>query len=106
MDVMHGMKQYLAEKKGYGKAPGALMSKCFFDNILKRGRLWEFMLANTFYMKSGPAVAMREAMKQADIGRPLVLKKRLPLMPPKAIKGKGDLKKIYEKAAALAKEGH
>lgn len=105
IDVMHGMKQYLAEKKGIKVHPGALMSKSFFDNIMGRGRLWEAMLVNIFYMKSGPA-AMKEAFKMFDVAIKMVLHRRLPIPPPKAVKGKGELKKIYKKAAALAKEGH
>ncbi len=105
IDVMHGMKKHLADTKGAKVTPGALFSKTFFDNMISRGRLWEAFLTGMFYMKAGPK-AIREAMKMTDVAIPMVMKKRLPPLPGKAVKGKGDLKKIYKKASELAKEGH
>ncbi|MBE0466013.1 MAG: 4Fe-4S dicluster domain-containing protein [Candidatus Desulforudis sp.] len=105
IDVMHGMKLYLAQKQGIKVAPGALFSKTFFDVMLKRGRQWEAWLTQMYYLKAGPG-AIKDAMKMIDVAQAMVFKKRLPLAPAKTIKGKSQLKKIYEKAAALAKEGH
>lgn len=104
IDVMHGLKHALAEKGN--KAPLGLMSRVFFQSMMKRGRVFEVGLTQAYYMKAGMG-AMREAMKMADVGIDMITHKRLPPFPPKKIKGLDQMKKIYEKATALAKEeGH
>ncbi|MBO8128326.1 MAG: 4Fe-4S dicluster domain-containing protein [Peptococcaceae bacterium] len=103
IDVMHSLKHYHFEKGT--KAPVATLSKVFFDSMMKRGRVFELGMTNAYYMKSGFG-AIKDAMKMQDVGMAMMKAKRLPLAPPKKVKGLGDVKKIYDKAVALAKEGH
>ncbi|MDA8097508.1 MAG: 4Fe-4S dicluster domain-containing protein [Desulforudis sp.] len=103
VDVMHGLKHELAKKSC--KSGVALLSKVFFQSAMKRGRVYEAAMTNSFYMKLGPG-SIPDAMKQQDVGLDMIKHKRLPLFPPKKIKGLKDLKKIYEKAAAIQKEAH
>ncbi|MEW6725860.1 4Fe-4S dicluster domain-containing protein [Desulforudis sp. 1088] len=103
VDFMHALKNYHYAKGT--KAPILLLSKVFFDSMMKRGKVFELGMTNGYFMKQGPG-SIPEAMKQQDVGLEMIKHKRLPFFPPKKVKGLGQVKKIYDKAKALAKEGH
>lgn len=106
IDVMHGLKYHLIQQGS--KAPVALMSKVFADNMLKRGRVFEMALTQSYFLKAyGPVGAIPIALKMRSIGQPMLLKGRLPLKPPKKIKGLDQVHKIVKKATEVMKrEGH
>lgn len=103
VDVMHGLKHELSQKSCKTGVP--LLSKVFFLSAMKRGRVYEAMMTNNYYMFQGPG-SIPGALKQLDVGLEMIKHKRLPIFPPKKIKGIAQLKKIVEKAKAIQKEAH
>lgn len=103
VDVMHGLKYELGQKSCKTGVP--LLSKVFFLSAMKRGRVYEAMMTNNYFMFQGPG-SLPVALKQLDVGIEMMKHKRLPLFPPKKIKGLAQLKKIVERAKALQKEAH
>lgn len=98
VDVMGSLKYMLGGRMGGTGVP--LLSEVFFQSALKRGRVYEAMMTNNYFMFQGPA-SIPIALKQVDVGIQMMLHRRLPLLPPPKIKGIEGLQKIVKRAEEM-----
>lgn len=103
MDVMHDLR-HLAEEAGY-VTNSSHMAQVYYNDVAKRGRIWEGGLTLKYGLKIGIGNALKMAKEMQDVGMQLFKHKRLPIFPPHSIKNPGNLQKVLKKAADLAKEG-
>ncbi|MEW5953886.1 MAG: 4Fe-4S dicluster domain-containing protein [Bacillota bacterium] len=99
VDVMHDLKS-MAIKQGYVSYPQAAFYQAFWQEVLGRGRVFEGGVTARFFLKRGLGDIMK-AFGMKDIGLSMLKHGRMPLVPPKTIKGMKDLRKIVEKAQEL-----
>lgn len=99
VEVMHDIKKYAIEN-GYTDYPQAAFSKAFWAEVMARGKVFEGGVTARFYLMRG-LDEIKNAFAMRDLGIKMLLHKRMPMLPPKKIKGMGDLKKIIRKAKDL-----
>ena len=100
--VMHGIAEY-AYRIGQSpkNQPTQHLSKTFWDNATKTGRVNEVKLTQTLYFKDGIGAGIKKAMEMQDVALGLVKAKRLNLLEAVGISHKcKDIKGIH---AMLAK---
>ncbi|WP_238442372.1 4Fe-4S dicluster domain-containing protein [Desulfofalx alkaliphila] len=102
MDVMHDLRR-LAEEAGYVNN-SSHMSKVYYGDVAKRGRVWEGGLTIKYGLKLGIFNAMKLGLEMQDVVMQMMKHKRLPIFPPPSVKNPANLRKMLDKAAALAKE--
>lgn len=102
MDIMHGLCQ-LAEEEGIIDNKSH-MSKVFYGDVAKRGRVWEGGLTFKYGLKLGIGNAIKLGLEMQDVAMKMVKHKRLSILPPKGVKNPAKLRAIVKKAEALAKE--
>nr|WP_315989484.1 hypothetical protein [Desulforamulus aquiferis] len=56
-------------------------------------------------MKLGIGNLIKMGLDMQDVGKSMMLHRRLPLLPPKGVKNPGKLREVLNRAAELAKEG-
>ena len=99
IDVMHDLKKY-AVQNGYGDDPRAAFYKAFWAEVAGRGKVFEGGVTARYYLIRG-LDEVKKAMAMKDVGMKMLKHKRMPLFPPKKIKGLGNLKKIIKKAQEI-----
>jgi len=102
VDVMHDLKN-LAIEKGYVTHPQAAFYQAFWKEIVSRGRVFEGGVTARYYLKRGLG-EIKSALEMKDVGMAMLRHNRLPLLPPRKIKGLGGLRKIIAKAQSQRKE--
>ena len=102
MDVMHDLR-HLAEEEGYSHN-STHMAKVYYEDVSKRGRIWEGGLTVKYGLKLGIGPALKLGLDMKDVAMDMVKHKRLSLTPAKGVKNPANLRKVLQKAAALAKE--
>ncbi|MDD3180373.1 MAG: 4Fe-4S dicluster domain-containing protein [Opitutaceae bacterium] len=79
-ELMYGLKRYTVWKTQYQKGLiGPVFSETFVKMILRTGRSYEPILATTYIFTFG----LPEMIQEAQNGTALMLKGRLPLLPPR-----------------------
>lgn len=105
VDVMHDIK-YLIINSNVSTLPQALFYKASYNEIAKRGRIFEGGVAMNFFIgQYGLVGAAKKALAMKDLGMTMLKHKRMSLFPPKSIKGMGELKKIVAHAQAQVGKG-
>lgn len=99
VDVMHDLKS-MAIKQGYVSYPQAAFYQAFWQEVMARGKVFEGGVAARFFLKRGLG-EIKNAFGMKDMGLTMLKHGRMPLLPPKTIKGMKDLRKIVEKAQEL-----
>jgi heterodisulfide reductase subunit C len=98
--VMDHLKQTLVETRGRPREDKVLaFHRVFLDDIRKRGRIFETGMMQNYLLKSGEFVSKLKDFSILDemrLGWTMYRKGRLNLLP-KAIKGKQEVKKLFEK---------
>lgn len=102
VDVMHDLKRY-AIKNGYADYPQAAFYKAFWAEVAGRGKVFEGGVTARFYLIRGLDEVLK-AMEMKDVGMNMLKRGRLPMFPPKKIKGMGNLKKIIRKAQEIQRK--
>jgi quinone-modifying oxidoreductase subunit QmoC len=102
VDVMHDLKSH-AIKQGYTEQPQATFYQAFWQEILGRGRVFEGGLMARYYLKRGWS-EIRKGFEMRDLGMKMVTHSRIPIKPPKAIKGLKGMRAIIERAQELAEK--
>jgi len=102
VDVMHDLK-YMAISKGYLKHPQSAFYQGFWQEVLSRGKAFEGGVMARYYLKRGWS-EIKKAFGMKDMGISMLKHGRMPMVPPKKIKGLKGLKSIIEKAQSLEKE--
>ncbi|MBO8137970.1 MAG: 4Fe-4S dicluster domain-containing protein [Desulfotomaculum sp.] len=102
MDIMHDLR-HLAEEEGY-ITNQSHMAQVYYNDVAKRGRIWEGGLTLKYSLKLGVGNALKLAREMQDVGMEMFKHKRLPIFPPKGVKNPAKLRAVLQKAAALAKE--
>lgn len=99
IDVMHDLKKYAIEQ-GYTDYPQSAFYKAFWKELSSRGRMFEGGVTARYFLIRG-LDEIAKAMSMRDVGLDMLRHGRLPLLPPKKIKGFGGLKKIISKAQEI-----
>ncbi len=102
VDVMHDLKKYAIEQ-GYDQYPQAAFYKAFWAEVAGRGKVFEGGVTARYYLIRG-LDEVKKALAMKDVGMNMLKHKRLPLLPPKKVRGLGDLKKIIHKAQELQRK--
>ncbi|SHK23704.1 4Fe-4S dicluster domain-containing protein [Desulforamulus aeronauticus] len=104
MDVMHDLR-HLAVENGI-KHNSQSMAEVYEKDVTKRGRIWEGGLTLNYGLKIGLGNAIKMALDMQDVGKGLMLHRRLPLLPPKGVKDPAKLREVLKRATEIAqKEG-
>lgn len=99
VDVMHDLKS-MAIKQGYVSYPQAAFYQAFWQEVMSRGKVFEGGVAARFFLKRGLG-EIKNAFGMKDMGLTMLKHGRMPLLPPKTIKGMKDLRKIVARAQEL-----
>jgi quinone-modifying oxidoreductase subunit QmoC len=103
VDVMHGLARY-AIVNGYATRPETQsFGTHFWGNIYKLGRVDEKDVSRKYFFRDGLFKAPMYALKMADIGLKMMLRRRMKLLPERPIRGIVDLRKMLDKAAETGK---
>lgn len=102
IDVMHDLKS-LAIRLKYTRYPQAAFYQSFWQEVTGRGRVFEGGVMARYYLKRGFG-EMQKALGMKDVGINMLRHNRLPLLPPRKIKGLRDLRRIIERAKAMQQE--
>jgi len=100
VDVMHDLKG-LALREGYRGYPQAAFYQSYWRDVASRGRMFAAGIALRYVLKRGVGNLFKIAGQQKDVGMKLLSHGRMPLVPPKAPKGKKDLMQMVQKAREL-----
>lgn len=103
VDVMHDLKCH-AIKLGYTSMPQASLYQAFWQEIKSRGKVFEGGLMARYYLKRGWSEIIK-GFEMKDLGMDMMKHSRLPLKPPKTIKGIKGLHAIVERAQAQMRKG-
>ncbi|MHB8156566.1 MAG: 4Fe-4S dicluster domain-containing protein [Desulfocucumaceae bacterium] len=103
MDVMHDLKCH-SIKLGYTDRPQASFYQAFWQEIWSRGKMFEGGLMARYYLKRGWR-EIKGAFAMKDLGMDMLKHSRMPLMPPKSIKGLKDVRVLVERAKAQVQKG-
>ena len=97
--VMDYLKQTIVRKKAKAAERKVLtFHRVFLDSVRKRGRVFETGLMQNYLLKSGELIRKlkdQTLMEELRLGWTMVRKGRLNLLPRK-IKGKNEIKKMFE----------
>jgi quinone-modifying oxidoreductase subunit QmoC len=104
VDVMHDLKCY-AISKGYTERAQAAFYQSFWKEIWNRGKQFEGGLMARYYLKRGWKDIRKDAFRMKDMGLTMLKHGRMPLMPPKSVKGLKDVQKLVEVAKAQLQKG-
>ncbi|MFZ5631910.1 MAG: 4Fe-4S dicluster domain-containing protein [Bacillota bacterium] len=102
VDVMHDLKSY-AIRLGYTSPPQATFYQSFWQEIISRGRVFEGGLMARYYLKRGIS-EIRKGFEMRELGMNMVMHSRIPLKPPKTIKGVKGVREIIEFAQEQMKK--
>ncbi|GAB6181849.1 4Fe-4S dicluster domain-containing protein [Desulfotomaculum defluvii] len=104
MDVMHDLR-HLAVESGYMHNSQA-MAEVYAKDVSKRGRIWEGGLTLNYGLKIGLKSFIKMALDMQDVGKNMMLHRRLTLLPPKGVKNPNKLRDVLNRALEIAqKEG-
>lgn len=101
VDVMHDLKA-MAIKQGYVDYPHAAFHQAFWQEAHSRGRVFEGGIMARFILKRGLGeIKKLLALGMKDMGMGMLKHGRVPLVPPRKIKGLKELQQIIQRAQAL-----
>jgi len=95
-DLLYALKRVSMEKKIRRSRSVYALSDAFVRSVKMFGRNWELALLTEFYLRTNPL----NLIKMAPLGLRMLRAKRLGIWPER-IKGRGDLKKIIERAEQI-----
>ncbi len=105
--AMDFLKQTVVRLKGGAREKKVLtFHQVFLDDIRKRGRVFEAGLMQTYLLKSGEAFTKLKdlsILEEMRLGWTMYRKGRLNLLP-HGIKGKGEIKQLFQEGAARSAE--
>ncbi len=91
----------IAEREGYKpKTPTLTLHRGLRDSM-KRGRIWEFSAAMSFYFKTN----ILEGILMIPVAWALISRGLMPIFPPRKVKGSKDVAAIMDKVQAMQKTG-
>ena len=100
--IMDHLKQSLVEAKGHPREGKVLaFHQVFLNEIRKRGRVFEAGMMQNYLFKSGEWISKMKdlsILEEMRLGWTMYRKGRLNLLP-KSIKGKQEVKKLFDKKA-------
>lgn len=97
-DLLYALKRVAMNKKYRVRAiPVYALSGAFVSSIRWFGRNWELFLLMWFYLRSRRLFSL---LGMAPVGLRMLLRKRLGILPER-IRGRGDLRKIIERAREI-----
>ena len=99
VDVMHDLKA-MAIKQGYVDYPQSAFYQAFWSEAMIRGRVFEGGIMARFYLKRGWN-EIKKALGMKDLGIDMLKHGRMPLVPPRKIKGLESLQQIVQRAQTL-----
>ncbi|GBF34494.1 succinate dehydrogenase iron-sulfur protein [Desulfocucumis palustris] len=99
VDVMHDLKA-LALKQGYVEYPQAAFYQAMWAEAFGRGRVFEGGIMARFYLKRGWN-EIKKALGMKDLGMEMLKHGRMPIVPPRKIKGLKSLQQIIQRAQSL-----
>ncbi|MCL6478716.1 MAG: 4Fe-4S dicluster domain-containing protein [Peptococcaceae bacterium] len=102
VDVMHDLKSY-AISRGYTSPPQATFYQAFWQEVFGRGRLFLGGVMARYYLKRGISET-KKVFQMRELGMKMVMHTRIPIKPPKAIKGLKEMRAVVERAQELMKK--
>jgi len=87
----------IAEREGYRPKTKALPLYRIMRGSMRRGRIWDFGMAFTFYMKTNPI----DALKNFPVFVSMTTRGRMPITPPRTVKGAKEVAAILDKVKAM-----
>jgi quinone-modifying oxidoreductase subunit QmoC len=97
-ETMYALKRYSIWKRTHQEGLlGPTFSETFVKTILRSGRSFEPVMATSYLFSSG----LKEWIQEAEMATGLMLKGRLPVLPPR-IKRLDNFKRMIEKVVPLA----
>ena len=89
----------IAEREGYKpKTPTLTLHRGLRDSM-KRGRIWEFSVAMSFYLKTN----VLEGLRMMPIAWSLISRGLMPVFPPKKVKGSREVTAIMKEVTSMQK---
>ena len=104
IDVMHDLKG-LALKQGYVNYPQAALYEAFWKDLGGRGKVFTGGIIKNYVLKRGLNNLTKIVGQQMDFGLKMFSHGRIPLLPPKAPKGKKELMQMVKRAQELERKG-
>ena len=105
IDVMHGLARYAVEQGLASRKDTVNFGKPFWKSIYKLGRIDEKRVSQSYFLAGGLIAGLKKALGMRDIGRKMMLRRRMKLLPERPIRGIIDLRKMLDKAETLGKGG-
>ena len=98
--LMHAVEA-IAEREGYKpKTPTLTLFRSLRDSM-KRGRIWEFGMAFSFYRKTN----IFKAVPRLPLAMSLITRGLMPISPPRKVKGAAQVVMIMNKVESMQKAG-
>lgn len=95
-NLIHAVET-IAEREGYKPKTPTLSLYRTLRKSLRRGRVWELGMTLKYYLATNPFVAV----KNLPVALALITHGRMPLFPPKEIKGRRDVEGIMKKVREI-----
>jgi heterodisulfide reductase subunit C len=95
-NLIHAVET-IAEREGYRPQTQTLPLYRVMRNSMRRGRIWDFGMAFTYYMRSNPF----KALKNFPAFLSMNSRGRMPITPPKVVKGAHEVAAILDKVRAM-----
>jgi len=95
-NLIHAVET-IAEREGYRPQTQTLPLYRVMRNSMRRGRIWDFGMAFSYYMKSNPFKALKNFPAFMAMNR----RGRMPMTPPKTVKGAQQVTAILDKVRAM-----
>ncbi|MFZ5597835.1 MAG: 4Fe-4S dicluster domain-containing protein [Bacillota bacterium] len=105
VDVMHDLKCYAIKNGLAEQPPQAAFYQAFWQEVYNRGHMFMGGLMARYYLKRGVSETIRKGLEMRELGMSMVKHSRIPIKPPKTIKGIKDVRKIVEVAQAQMQKG-
>lgn len=98
--LMHAVEA-IAERHGYKpKTPTLTLFRGLRDSM-KRGRIWDFGMAFSFYLKEG----IWTGMERLPLALSLISRGLMPILPPQKVNGSKEVTAIMEKVRSMQQTG-
>ncbi len=91
----------IAEREGYRPQTKTLPLYRIMRSFMRRGRIWDFGMAFSYYIKSNPF----KALKNFPVFLAMHSRGRMPVTPPRSLKGSREVATILDKVKALEAKG-
>ncbi len=95
-NLIHAVET-IAEREGYKPRTRTLPLYRTLRDSMKRGRLWEVGMSLKYYLQTN----IFSALKNFPVALALITHSRMPLLPPKKVKGAREVETILKKVKAI-----